>query len=258
MGEHDTWFSHYLPGFDNLQAFFAQYLRRDTMFPGFDSTHFTLTHVLVSLLVVTLLTLAAIRYALKMRSAGDDRVVPDRKFSVRSGFDMVIEATLSTAEGVMGRKEAERFFPLIGTFVFFILFNNLMGLVPGFISPTDTLKTNLALSVLVLVITQTVGFWTNGVSHLKHFTGPIWWLSPIMLPIELSSNLIIRPASLAIRLMGNMFADHKLLVTITLLVPPLLPLPFYFLGILVCVVQTLVFSLLAMIYISEAVTHEAH
>lgn len=257
MGEHDTWFS-YLPGFHNLQESVARYLQRETMFPGMDRTHFTVTHVLVAVLVVTLLTVAAIAYALEMRRAGDDRVIPDRKFSVRSVFDMVIEATLSTAEGVMGRKDAERFLPLIGTFVFFILFNNLIGLVPGFVSPTDTLKTNLALSGLVLVITQAMGIWTHGIAHLKHFVGPIWWLFFIMVPIELMSNLVIRPASLALRLMGNMFADHKLLVTMTLLVPPLLPLPFYVLGILVCVVQTLVFALLAMIYIGEAVAHEAH
>jgi F-type H+-transporting ATPase subunit a len=159
---------------------------------------------------------------------------------------------------VMGRKNAERFLPLIGTFVFFILFNNLIGLVPGFLPPTDTLKTNAALSGFVLLFTLFKGLTENPGTYIKHFTGPIWWLAWLIFPIEVFSQLVIRPVSLALRLMGNMFADHKLLGTISVLVPLLVPLPFYVLGILVCVVQTLVFSLLSMIYIGEAVSHEAH
>lgn len=158
----------------------------------------------------------------------------------------------------MGPENAVRFLPLIGSFVLFILFCNLAGLVPGLLPPTDTLKTNLALSGLVLVVTHAIGFYEHGFRHLKHFTGPVWWMAPLMLPIELFSHFVIRPGSLALRLMGNMFADHKLLGTISLLVPLLVPLPFYVLGVLVSVVQTLVFSLLAMIYIGEAATHEAH
>jgi F-type H+-transporting ATPase subunit a len=141
--------------------------------------------------------------------------------------------------------------------VFFILFNNLIGLVPGFVPATDTLKTNVALSGLVFVMTHVYGFKAHGISYIKHFIGPLWYLAPLMLPIELISH-IARPVSLALRLMGNIFADHKVVSSFFLLVPFLVPLPFLILGILVSVVQTLVFSLLTMVYIDMAVAHEGH
>lgn len=258
MGEHDSWF-HLLPGYDNLRAYLQPHLGREVTFLGFERTHFAITHVVVAAFVVLLLLLAGLRYASSVGASGYNRVVPATRFGIRNLFELIIEATLSIAEGVMGRENAERFLPLIGTFVFFILFNNLIGLVPGFIPPTDTLKTNLALSGVVLLVTVFMGLLENPKTYIGHFVGPVWWLIPLILVIELISQLVIRPISLALRLLGNMFADHKLLSTITLLVPALVPLPFYVLGILVCVVQTLVFSLLAMIYIGEAVTHhESH
>jgi F-type H+-transporting ATPase subunit a len=157
----------------------------------------------------------------------------------------------------MGRKKAEKYFPLIGTLVFFILFNNLIGLVPGFVPATDTLKTNLALSLLVFVMTHVYGVAEHGLPYFKHFAGPLWYLAPLMIPIEIISH-IARPVSLALRLMGNIFADHKVVMSFFMLVPILVPLPFLVLGILVCTVQTLVFSLLTMVYIDMAVAHEEH
>jgi F-type H+-transporting ATPase subunit a len=255
MGGHTSWL-HFLPGFYNLQEYLSHSLKRSWKTIGFGPTHFSIAHMAISVLVVVLLILAAVAYAGKLKQ---NRLVPEKGFGLRNFFDLLIEGTLSIGEGVMGRQNAEKFLPLIGTFVFFILFNNLVGLVPGFLPATDTLKTNLALSGLVLLITHGVGIKNHGLGWFKHFAGPIWWLVPLILPIELISHFVIRPASLALRLMGNMFADHKLLGTIIVLVPVLVPLPFYVLGILVCVVQTLVFSLLAMIYIGEAAAHhEAH
>jgi F-type H+-transporting ATPase subunit a len=80
-------------------------------------------------------------------------------------------------------------------------------------------------------------------------------LAPLMIPIEIVSHLV-RPASLALRLMGNMAGDHKVVFSFFVLVPWLVPLPFLFLGILVCVIQTVVFCLLSMVYISMAVAHD--
>lgn len=255
MGDHTSWL-HFLPGFHNLQEYLSHYLKRSWTTIGFGPTHFSIAHLAISALVVVVLVLFAITYAGKLKQS---RLVPEKGFGVRNFFDLLIEGTLSIGEGVMGRHNAERFLPLIGTFVFFILFNNLIGLVPGLVPATDTLKTNVALSGLVLLVTHAVGVKNHGLGWFKHFAGLLWWLAPLILPIELLSHFVIRPASLALRLMGNMFADHKLLGTIIVLVPVLVPLPFYVLGILVCVVQTLVFSLLAMIYIGEAAAHhEAH
>lgn len=255
MGDHSTWF-HQLPGYHNLQAYLAAHLERHWTMVGLERTDFSIAHVVISTFIALLLILGGLAYAGKLRK---DPLLPEPGFGLRNFFELIIDGLFGLAESIMGKATAERFLPLLGTFVFFILLNNLLGLVPGFLPATDTLKTNLALSGLVLLVTHATGFRTHGFGWLKHFVGPIWWLIPLIAPIEILTHFVIRPVSLALRLMGNMFADHKLLGTIIMLVPILVPLPFYVLGILVSIVQTLVFSLLAMIYIGEAAaTHEAH
>jgi F-type H+-transporting ATPase subunit a len=256
MGEHSTWF-HLLPGFENLEHWAEHYLKREWRWEMFADTHFTMTHVVISAFIAVMLILGAIAYRRRIGKDNPERLVPEKKFGNRNLFELIVEAALGIAEGVMGRKKAERYFPLVGTLVFFILFNNLIGLIPGFVPATDTLKTNLALSLLVFVMTHVYGLMEHGPAYLKHFAGPLWYLAPLMLPIELISHLA-RPVSLSLRLMGNIFADHKVVSSFFLLVPILVPLPFLVLGILVCVVQTLVFSLLTMVYIDMAVAHEEH
>src|SRR5262249_55464444 len=120
---------------------------------------------------------------------------------------------------------------------------------------TTTLKTNVALAGLVFLSTHFFGVREHGLAYFKHFLGPIWWLSPLMLPIELVSHLA-RPASLSLRLLGNMAADHKVVFTFFTLFPILLPIPFLFLGLLVAIVQTFVFCALTIIYISLATAHD--
>lgn len=256
MGEHSTWF-HLIPGFNNLEAYASHYLKREWKWVMFDKTYFTLTHVMIALLTFLILVVGAFAYRSRMKRGGSERLLPDKKLTIRNLFELVLGLAMGLSEGVMGRKKAEKYFPLVGTLVFFILVNNLIGLVPGFVPATDTLKTNLALSVLVFVMTHVFGVREHGIKYFKHFLGPVWYLSWLMLPIELISHLA-RPVSLALRLMGNMFADHKVLATFFFLVPLLVPLPFYILGILVCVVQTVVFSLLTIVYVDMAVAHEEH
>ena len=258
MGEHSTWF-HLIPAFKNLEAWASHYLKREWQLPivGLTETHFTLVHVVISALVAVSLMIAAMAYARKAAAAAAGQAAPEATFGVRNFFELIIEATLSLGSAVMGREKAERYLPLYGSLVFFILFNNLVGLIPGFVPATDTLKTNLALALVVFLVTHVAGLFANGLGYLKHFMGPIWWLAPLMLVIEVISH-VVRPISLSLRLLGNMFADHKVLATFFVLVPILVPLPFYFLGILVCVVQTLVFTLLSMVYIDMATAHEGH
>jgi F-type H+-transporting ATPase subunit a len=211
--------------------------------------------VLVGLLVVLFVAYGAFRFRVATVGGGTEALIPPRNFNVRNLFELLCDAILSMMNGVMGDKNAKRFFPLIGSLALFILFSNLMALVPGFAPATDTLKTNLALALLVFVLTHYYGFREHGLAYAKHFLGPLWWLSWLILPIELISHLV-RPASLALRLMGNMAADHKVIFAFFALVPVLVPVPFYFLGMLVCVVQTLVFCLLSMVYISMAIAHD--
>jgi len=157
----------------------------------------------------------------------------------------------------MGEHNAQRYLSLIGTLAFFIFFSNVLGLIPGFAPPTATLKTNLAIAGFVFVMTHVLGVREHGIKYFKHFLGPVLWLSPLMLAIELISH-IARPVSLSLRLMGNILADHKVVFSFFTLVPILVPVPFLLLGVLVCVIQTLVFVILTMVYISMAVAHEEH
>lgn len=257
MGEHGTWFD-YLYKFSWWQELSHKLegaLGRHWEWMLFGHSHWTLTHVMVGLLVVLFVSLGAFSFYASVRKGGREALVPPGKFNLRHMFEILCDAILNMMVGVMGEKNAKRFFPLIGSLALFILFSNLAALIPGLAPATDTLKTNLALALLVFVLTHYYGLKEHGPGYFKHFMGPIWWLAPLILPIELISHLV-RPASLSLRLMGNMAADHKVIFAFFALVPFLVPVPFYFLGILVCVVQTLVFCLLAMVYISMAVAHD--
>ena len=257
MGEHGTWFD-YLNRFSwwrDLDHKAMELLGRKAgvgMFP----TGWTLTHVLGTLLVVLFVLFGALAFFKGTKSA-DKGIVPPRKMNLRNFFEYMAESVYGLVEGAMGEKNAPRFLPLIGALWLFILFNNLYARIPGFSAPTDTLKTNVGIALAVFFLTHYYGVKEHGLSYFKHFLGPSPALIPLMLPIELISH-IARPLSLAIRLMGNMMADHKVVMSFFALVPVLVPLPFLLLGLLVCLIQALVFCTLAMVYIGMAIEHEEH
>lgn len=257
MGEHGTWFDYLyrFPWWQDVSHGLQAALGRDWEWMLFGATHWTLTHVMVAIAVVSFVTFGALRFNAGVRRGGHAGLIPPRTLDLRHAFELVCDAILGMMTGVMGEKNAKRFFPLIASLAFFILFGNLAALVPGFAPATDTLKTNLALALLVFVISHYFGIKEHGAGYIKQFLGPIPALAFLIFPIELISHLV-RPASLALRLMGNMAADHKVIFAFFALVPALVPVPFYFLGILVCVVQTLVFSLLSVVYISMAISHD--
>jgi len=257
MGEHGTWFD-YLNRFEwwrHLDHWAESKLRR-TFLLGMFETGWGLTHVLVTLLVLAFTTWGAITFFRGTQSA-DKGIVPARTMNLRNVFEYTAEFVYGLVEGAMGEKHAARFFPLIGALWMFILFSNLIGLIPGFIAPTDTLKTNAGIAILVFLLTHYYGVKEHGMSYFKHFLGPSPALAPLMLPIELVSHFA-RPLSLMVRLMGNMMADHKVVFSFFALVPLLVPLPFMLLGVLVCLIQALVFCTLTMVYISMAIEHEEH
>jgi F-type H+-transporting ATPase subunit a len=130
-----------------------------------------------------------------------------------------------------------------------------------FMSPTAATSVTFALGLSSFLYYNVIGIKENGLlTHLKHFAGPIWWIAPLIFPIELISNFI-RPFSLGIRLFGNLFADEKVLETVANLAPPwtqwLVPLPLMGLSVFVALVQTFVFILLSQLYLSE-VSHAPH
>jgi F-type H+-transporting ATPase subunit a len=257
MGEHGTWFD-YLNRFEwwrHLDSWAKSKLERHALLGMFD-TGWTLTHVLVALLVVAFTAWGAMAFFRGTQSA-DHGLVPPRTMNLRNAFEYIAESIYGTVEGAMGEDHAPRFFPLIGALGLFILFSNLIGLIPGFIAPTDTLKTNAGIAILVFVMTHYYGIKEHGLSYFKHFLGPSPALAPLMLPIEVVSHFA-RPLSLMVRLMGNMMADHKVVFSFFALVPLIVPLPFMLLGLLVCLIQALVFCTLTMVYISMAIEHEEH
>ena len=261
MGEESSWFD-FLPGLGALTDLLRHQLGREAPGQGFYFTggpfaesHFTLTHVLSALMVLVFVTIGAFSFSSAMRRGGEQAIVPPATFSLRNLFELIGDALWGLARNTMGEAPARKFLPLIGTLACFIFFSNVLSLIPGFLPPTATLKTNVALGLTVFVITHIEGIKAQGiVAYVKHFMGPVWYLAPLMFPIELIGH-VARPVSLSMRLMGNMVADHKVLSVFFFLLPLLLPVPFLVLGTMVAVVQTLVFCLLMSIYIALATEH---
>ena len=128
--------------------------------------------------------------------------------------------------------------------------------IAGFSSPTASLNTNAAMALVVFVMTHIVGVKIHGFKYVKQFLGPVWWLIPLMMPIEIISHLT-RPLSLSVRLFGNIEGGHIVIAVLLLLVPFLVPLPILLLKVLISFIQTLVFVLLSMMYIAGAM-EEGH
>jgi F-type H+-transporting ATPase subunit a len=172
----------------------------------------------------------------------------------------VIEVVIQSLENFMVEitgPEGKAFFPYIATIFFYILISNLIGLVPGFLSPTANVNTTLSLALCSFVLTHAIGIKYHGAKYIKHFLGPMPILAPLMLVIELIGHLA-RVMSLTMRLFGNIFGKEKLLgILFGLAGLYLAPLPVLFLGILVSFIQAVVFMLLSIMYFAGAM-EEAH
>jgi F-type H+-transporting ATPase subunit a len=182
-----------------------------------------------------------------------------RRSLVPRGMQNVFELLIGALEGLLVDiigPEGKKYLPMIGTVGLFILCSNLLGLVPGLMSPTSKLNVTLGCALTVFVYYHYQGIKSNGLlKYLKHFSGPSLLLAPLMVPIELISHFS-RPLSLSIRLFSNIFAEEVLIVVIASIIPYLLPLPFMVLSLFTGALQAFVFVLLACIYISGAVAHE--
>jgi F-type H+-transporting ATPase subunit a len=174
-------------------------------------------------------------------------------------LEVGVLAVRSMIEDIIG-PHGLKYFPVVMTFAVLILVSNLMGLFPLFMSPTSAVSVTFALGLSSFIYYNYIGISENGLlGHLKHLAGPIWWIAPLIFPIELISNLI-RPFSLGIRLFGNLFADEQVLDTLAHLAPPytwFAPILLMPLSVFVAFVQTFVFILLSQLYLSE-VSHAPH
>ena len=197
MGPHSTWFS-FFPGYEQLRENLQIYFGRQWTWQVFAATHFEIDHILAALLVFAVLAIFALGYALSIHRSPDGGAVPPPRFGLRTLLETLGDMVFGLMEGPMGAKAARRYLPLIGTLFLFILFSNLLSLVPGFLPPTANLKTNIGLALLVFVLTHVFGVAQHGLKYFKHFMGPLWWLAPLMVPIEIVSH-IARPVSLSMR-----------------------------------------------------------
>lgn len=181
-----------------------------------------------------------------------------------SGGQQTLEASVLAVRGMLEDivgPHGLQYFPVVMTFAVLILVSNIMGFFPLFMTPTAAVSVTFALGISSFLYYNYIGIKENGIiKHLAHLAGPIWWIAPLIFPIELISNFI-RPFSLGIRLFGNMFADEQVAETISHLIPgitywivPVLIMP---LSLFVCFIQTFVFILLSQLYLSE-VSHAPH
>ncbi|MEP6643954.1 MAG: F0F1 ATP synthase subunit A [Acidobacteriaceae bacterium] len=158
------------------------------------------------------------------------------------------------SEEVIGH-HSEGFIPFLMVLMFFILISNFLGLIPGFESPTASPVVPLGCALCAFVYYQVQGFRKHGISYLKQFMGPMWWLSWLMIPIEIISHLA-RVMSLTIRLYANMFAGDMVTLVFLSLVPIGIPVIFLGLHIGVALLQAYIFVLLTMVYLAGAVSEE--
>jgi F-type H+-transporting ATPase subunit a len=168
--------------------------------------------------------------------------------------EMTHEFVSEQGEQIIGHG-SERFVSYLTALLLFILLANLMGIIPGLESPTANAVVPLGFALVTFIYYHYHGVRENGFAYIKQFLGPVWWLYPLLLPIEIISHCA-RVLSLTVRLYANMFAGDLVTLAFFSLVPIGIPLIFLGLHLGVAVVQAYVFFLLAAIYLSLAVAHE--
>mgnify|MGYP000365605589 CR=1 FL=1 len=197
---------------------------------------------LVMIVLATLAFLASRRLALVPRG-------------LQNAMEVVLEQFQGLIDDVIG-PEGRPYLPLIATLGLFILTGNLLGLVPTFESPTMFPPVPLGCALASFLYFNMQGFREQGpIGYAKHFAGPIWWLAWLMFPIEIISTLA-RPLSLTIRLYANTFAGEQVTLAFLAMVPLGIPVIFYGLHVFVAFLQAYIFTLMTMIYVQGAVSHE--
>lgn len=206
-----------------------------------------------ALMLMALLVALAYRFRRSLLSARDP-VVPEERLSVRNVLELLVEVVVGLSDSIIGKK-GRKYVSLFGSLFIFILSANFLGLVPGFSPPTSSFYSNLGLGLVVFFAYHYFGVREHGARYFKQFLGPMLLLAPLFILIEFASH-IFRPISLSIRLFGNMFGDHLVLEIFTNLTKVVIPVLFYILGSLVSVIQAAVFTILSVIYVGMAISHE--
>ena len=212
---------------------------------------------LLCFLLIGLALLGRMKLSSVMAQGDLKKFVPDSGMSIRNFWELFTGGLHNLIHSILPNDSRNPyFFSLLAGLFVFILFGNLMGLVPGFAAPTGDLNTNLAMALVVLVVFNVAGLMANGIHHITHLFGPVWWLAPLLFGVEALGMFVVRPVSLTLRLTGNMFGDHMVFGIMSELVPPIWPSIFLGLGAFVSFIQALVFTLLSAVYIALATAHE--
>jgi len=202
--------------------------------------------VAMEILVVLLLLLFFVAVRAKMSV--------DKPGGLQHLVEAAEEFVAEQAHGVMGHGY-ERYIPYAITILYFILLGNLLGLVPGFESPTANPAVPLGCALLTFVYYHYHGLRVHRHKYVKQFIGPVWALAPLMLLIEVVSHFA-RILSLTVRLYANMFAGDMVTLAFFSLVPVLVPVVFLGLHLFVSLVQTFIFVMLTLVYLGMAVSEE--
>jgi len=207
----------------------------------------------IALMVVHLLLVTGLILFLAKSAASTMRAVPTGSQNFMEAF---IEGAISMGKDTIGEEKARQYLPLVLTVGMFVLFSNLIGIIPGFESPTSNINVTLPLALVVFIYYNYEGIRVNGVKkYFAHFMGPVPALAPLMFPIEIVSH-ISRIISLSFRLFGNIRGDDMFLAVLLMLVPWFAPLPAYVLLSFSALLQTFVFMILIYVYLAGAVAIE--
>lgn len=255
MPEHSSWLTLILAHFRETLEHNADMLG-DSVWEQRAPTWQSFEPLVAALFVVAVILLLSARTRARL-SRTDEAVVPEDSLTLRTFMETFLGYFYDLAKSVMDAERAKKYFPLIGTAAMFVFFSNVMALIPGFPVATSSLSITLGCGLVVFLLFNAYGLMTNGFGYIKHLAGPAWYLAPLLFPIEVIS-LLVRPVTLGVRLMVNMAVDHLMLGLFLSLVALLVPIPLMLLGVLVTVLQTLVFTMLTCIYIGLATEHEAH
>ena len=255
-----SWF-HLIPG-----------VADDTLLPsmfGFEGSHET--HVLVAAwfscaVVLFGAILARLGLERAKKRNGIEKYFADDTLTIRNGAEVFVSGIRGMMSDLLEPKDVRLFLVAIGGMFIYILISNLMGLVPGFLPPTDKMTHNAAIALTSFFLFMGVGLSRDPVGFIKHLMGPVALLVPLIFAIE-ALGMVLRPVTLSFRLSGNMFGDHavfgvmsEIMMSIHPTIGMFIPVPALFLGLglVVSFIQAFVFSLLSTIYIGLSVPHHDH
>jgi len=213
---------------------------------------------LVGLVLIGLALIARGSLNSVLKQDGPKKYHARSSFSILIVFEIYVEFIRNLSDSMVGRKNTKQFFWLFGGLFIYIAANNLLGLLPGAVSASQSMSNNLAIASVVLVFFTVIGLSRQGFGFIKHMMGPVWYMAPLIFVIELFSTFIVRPGSLSLRLAGNMNGDHAVLGVTYQFAEYILPTLALGLGTFVSFVQAFVFTLLTIIYVVFSLEHDDH